>query len=319
MNNTKVIAIDSGKMNMKARCGEKEFIYRNHFTEGKHSDDTQKGKLTWNVTYNGKKYTVGDTADQYDIHEGKASSEHILNTLVAVTRFLDPATKYENIVVVYGESVDKYFEQDHKDAITKALMGSHVITVDDEVFVFTIAYAHVLPEGIGNVLLNSKNYKGVRHLVDIGGKTINFLTCNNGRPVERDSMSYGLGMRKIASEFRHIVKKDPACPNIDVARSIELLENDAENELMKAHRVTAIKNILKEFETNLGAEDIDLRSLIDDGLVTFVGGGSHTLVDIITEVYPNAKFIADSVLSNVRGFYLYGSKKFASMEALPNR
>lgn len=319
MTTTKVIAVDSGKMNMKARCGDKEIIYRNHYTEGRHSDVMQKGNLTWNVTYDGKDYTVGDTADHYDIHEGKASSEHILTTLVAITRFLDPTIKYDNIVVVYGESVDKYFEQEHKDKITNALNGSHVINVDGQVYRFTIVYTHVLPEGIGNVLLNPVEYKGVRHLVDIGGKTINFLTCNNGRPVERESLSVGLGMRKIASEFRHLVKKDPNCPNIDVNRSVELLENGTDNIAFAQHRDIAIKNILREFEIALGAEDIDLKSLVEDGLVTFVGGGSTTLNNVITSIYPKAKFVEDSVLANVRGFYLYGFKKFSNIDTLPNR
>ena len=318
MNNKNlVIAIDSGKMNMKARCGDKELIYRNHITIGKHSDAMQKGNLTWNVTWNGCDYTVGDTADKYDIQEGKATSEHILNSLTAITRFLEPNTKYHNIVVIYGESVDMYFNEEHKAEIVKALTGYHTLTVDNKMYTFDIAYTHVLPEAIGNVLLNPANYKGKRHLIDIGGKTINFLTVNNGRPVEDESISCGLGMRMIARRLMIDTKKDKKCPNMDASRALEILENGSQDINVARHREEAIKFVLSEFETSVGAYDIDLKSLIQDGLVTFVGGGATALKGNILAVYPQAQFIQDSILANVRGFYLYGTKKFDTIDKLP--
>ena len=78
-------------------------------------------------------YIVGDNGTDSDTKEGKASEGHIVCALTAITRFLEP-NKKENVILMYGESITKYFDSKNKQSIIDKFSGEHEIIVDNAVY-----------------------------------------------------------------------------------------------------------------------------------------------------------------------------------------
>ena len=147
----KLIAIDCGKMYMKARCNDKVVIYENRYSE-KHYIDNKK--TNWNVVYENNNYFIGEHAEDGDWREGKASEFHIVSALTCITRFLNSEEINDDIVIIYGDSVDLFFDIKNKQDIINAFEGKHKINISGEEFIFTITKVHVLPEGYGCIFSN---------------------------------------------------------------------------------------------------------------------------------------------------------------------
>lgn len=312
----KIIAIDCGKNNMKAIYNNDAYIYSNKINF-KHGDSLNG--FTWNVTYQGSKYYVGDSADESDLGEGKASLEHRVQALTVIANYLDPNEKNDDIVLVYGESVDYYFDVDNREAIIKTLEGKHEIAIEKDgeevVYKFTIKKVHVLPEGIGYIINNISNcVKGRNFIVDIGGRTINFLTVNNGAPSEKESFSNEMGVYDIASKCQQTLKK-AKFGNISIANIESYIRFGAKNPEVQAVINKTVIEHFKEFDKILRKRGIDIHQLIKTDNVIFVGGGTQAFKEQIREHYGTGVEIPEKpILTNVTGYYLYGLQKFGKME-----
>lgn len=309
----KIIAIDSGKNNMKAIYKSDAYIYKNKI-DAKHRDGLNN--MTWNVIYKGLPYYVGDSATDSDLAEGKGSLEHKIQTLTAITNFLDVNEKNDNIVLIYGESIDFYFKEKHRQDLVDSLEGKHTITVyrDEQPveYTFTIVKAHILPEGIGYIINNiSECLKGKKYVVDFGGRTMNFLAIENGAPVELSSFSTEGGIYQLASKCYHKLKDF----GVDSVESVEsYIRYGCKNaEVQKIINETAIEHF-KEFDKILRKKGVDIHKIILNDDVIFVGGGTQAFENQIIEHYGNGIIIPESpILSNVTGFYLYGLQKFGKV------
>ena len=312
----KIIAVDSGKNNMKSICDDTAFIYKNKI-DGKHRDSLNN--LTWNVVYNGMPYYVGDSATGSDLAEGKASIEHKIQTLTSIANFLDPKEKNDNLVLIYGESLDYYFNERHRQGLVDSLEGKHTISIIENglpvEYNFTIKKAHILPEGIGHIINNIKDcLRGKKYVVDIGGRTINFLAVENGAPVEKLSFSVEMGIYQLASKCYHELKI--AGLGVSDVESVEsYIRYGCKNPAVKKVINETMIEHLKEFDAVLRKKGIDIHKIILNDDIIFVGGGTEGFKDVIVEYYGNSIIIPEKpILSNVTGFYLYGLQKFGKME-----
>lgn len=312
----KVIAIDCGKNNMKAIYNNRACIYNNKLNY-KHGDSLNG--FTWNVTYQGNKYYVGDGAEESDLGEGKASFEHKIQALTVIAHFLDPKEKNDDVVVVYGESIDYYFDVENREEIINALEGKHTIIIEEEgqevEYKFTIKKVHVLPEGMGYIIRNINTcIKGKYYVVDIGGRTINFLSAQNGVPVEKESFSNEMGVYDIASKCQQSLKQ-AKLGNIEIENILNYIKYGAKSPEVQAVINKTVIEHFKRFDDIVRLRGIDLHKLIKTDNVIFVGGGAQAFEEQIREHYGNGVSIPDKpILTNVNGFYLYGLKRFGRME-----
>lgn len=312
----KMIAIDNGKKNLKAKCGDKEIIYANNYSIG-HTPNLL-GKNTYNITYKNKEYTIGENTNKSDKNIGKGSEIQIIQALTAITRFLDHNIN-ERVCVVYGESVDKYFDNENKKNIKSLLEGRHIVIVEenDEVvtYTFTIEQVHILPEGTGELLsdfINKKN--GTHYVVDIGGGTINFLTTDGCKPECDQSTSLPLGINNVIFKIIQNAKRK-SIDGVEGQEKLihEYLENREKcgsTKLDKIIEETIIEQF-KEFDNKLAGYGINLHKLLEVQPVTFVGGGSQLFKKQIDKLYKcevmtTSVVVENPVMSNVRGFYNYG-------------
>lgn len=307
---TKIIAMDSGKFNLKAmESNGKSLIFRNKITKGRNIDlGVNKGN-TYNVTYNEEKYVVGNGGNYSDSQEGKATEEHKISTLTAITQFLDKESKGEEVILIYGESVNKYYSATQRKEIKNMFEGRHQIVVDDIEYDFTITKAHILLEGLGCILENYDQFTGMQYIVDIGGKTINFLTVNNAIPIEQECTSYGMGVNNIVSktvESLHKAGYDLRTELVD-----EFIREGATTKQVQQIIDNEIEDQLDMFDNALGNKGINIHSILKVYKVNFIGGGSELFKDYIAKHYgSNANVIENAVYSNVKGFCTYGESVY---------
>lgn len=315
----KIIAIDSGKKNLKARCGVSEIIYPNKYSEG--CDDVKLlDKKSWKVTYNGEVFTVGNTGTSSDKKEGKDSEAHIISTLTAITHFLDIDEPNNNIKLVYGESANKYFIPTQREKIKRMLEKPHSITVEtkdgSKTFDFKITEVLVLPEGIGHILMDFNKYRGQQYVIDIGGKTINFLSVINGRPIKEESFSLGKGVINVIDRVDKAFRTNESIGELPRAIIEQYVEHgcDTNEEINSIISKCVIKQ-LREFNEALEEKNIYVENILKNFKINFIGGGSELFKKEIEEVYNNrATIIEEPVMANVRGFYKFGFSNFGGDE-----
>lgn len=309
----KIIAIDNGKMNMKVTDGTNEYCYLNKYSKVFTDDENLLGADTFNVTYRGQNYTIGANASTSDKNEGKASEPHIVQALTAITRFIEPECK-EDLYVMYGESIDMYFNNTHKIEIKTKLEGKHTIYVNGVGYTFNIEYVQILPEGIGEILQDLEKYDGVQYVVDIGGGTINFLKTINGRPDSDVSSSHLLGVNNIISKVQKELKRTGYGRHEQDALRQYLITRKCPtmSVLNKADEI--ILEQLAKLDEELAVNDINIHNILKVHPVIFVGGGSDLLKFHINKYYKSDVVdnlvVDDALMANVRGFYEYGLAKF---------
>ena len=313
MNNRKIIAIDNGKMNLKAKHGDKELCYLNKYSKNLTDDENLLGKDTYNVTYKEKNYTIGANGRTSDRNEGKASEIHIVQALTAITRFVEPECEDE-IYVMYGESADMYFNNKHKIEIKNKLEGKQNIYVNGKAYKLNIKYVQILPEGIGHILQDLEKYSGVQYVVDIGGGTINFLKVINGRPEPDSCGSFLLGVNNIISEVQTELKRAGyGTYDEDLIRQyLTTRECPSANVLKKMDELVIEQ--LEKLDDTLAVRGINLHNLLKVQPVIFIGGGAKLFKQHINKYYRSEVIdnlvVDEALMANVRGFYEYGIAKF---------
>lgn len=314
MANKKIImAIDNGKMNMKIKCGKKEYCYPNRYSKRPTSDRNLLGNNTYNVQYEDKYCTVGENGKFSDRTEGKSSPMQILQALTAITRFLKPKGK-ERVWLTYGESVDKYFDVENKTKIKTELQKKHKIFVNGEEYDFEIEQVQVLPEGIGHILQDLDKYSGVQYVVDIGGGTVDFLTVVNGMPDPDECHSFRLGVNDIISKVRTNLKRDGYGDYSEALIRQFVTTRECDNSAVINKIDDLIMEQLENVDVELSTKNIDLHDLLKIHPITFVGGGSELLKNQINEYYKSSitdnLVVKNALMTNVRGFHEYALAKF---------
>lgn len=314
-NKLETVSIDNGLMNLKGKSKHGEIIYQNRYSN-EFTDETLKGKNTFNVKYGNKCWTIGENGSESQKLEGKDSAFHIASCLTAITRLFPEkelecnkesvATGGKKLALMYFESMNRYFNNEHKNNIKSLFEGTHKITVDGKDFLFTIEVCNVLPEGIGHILTNLRAYQGVRISVDMGGGTINFVKTINGRPLE-ESFSMPLGMHNIVAKVQKELNRAKVggfddnlikeyirygCTNMDINNTIE----------------NVVFEQFRTLDNTLAGFGIDIHKLLE---VDFIGGTSQQLASQIRKYYSNAIVQEEAIFSNVRGGYEYGRVKYS--------
>ena len=303
----KIIAIDCGKMNLKATDGKKEVIYTNKFSNN-YESEAILGKNTFNVCYENFKYTIGNGATKHERKEGKDSDFHIISALTAVTKFITPTDA--SVRLIYGESIDMYYNKDHKNNLKSKLLGKQKIVVNEIEYEFNIESVLILPEGVGHVLCDMSKYSGIQHVVDIGGGTINFLSVSDGSPKKEESFSVPMGIHNLVTKIKTECKRKKLGTINDETLSSFLTKGSPNEKIQKVIDDVA-KEHFNQFNDEVASHGVDIENLFT---LSFTGGGSETLKEIVQKIYPNASIVSDCLLANVKGFCMYGKSKYNSWE-----
>lgn len=304
----KIIAIDSGASNTKGTSDVGDILYSTKYSP-RHTDAGYLGENTFNVTIDGKSMTIGNNATRVDKTEGKDSDIHIWSALTAIALLRGDA---EEILLGYGESFNKYGQDEHKQKIINRLNGEHTVEVENtkgkkEVHKFNIILTHILPEGTGHILQNLRANMGLKYAFDWGGSTINFLEILNGRPTE-NSLSFPFGMHNIVAQAKLAIAKanlgtftetqikewiEKGCANRDIQREIDYV----------------IEEQLYKIDSELSGLNINLHDFLE---VDFTGGTCQLFQSQIKAHWSCARILPECIMNNVKGFYEYMRLKYGN-------
>lgn len=298
----KVVAVDAGKRNLKGRSDIGELLFNTKYSFG-HTDDDMLGGNTFNIIFEGEEFTIGNNATFSDKNEGKDTKVHIMCTLSAVALLSGGA---EEIILMYGESFNKYTNAEHKRKLKSKLEGRHTIVVDGKSYTFTITLCHILPEGMGHILCNLKAYQGVQYTLDWGGTTVIFIKTINGRPDTEVSKSFHLGMHHINATIADRLDK-AGIGKYDGDLIDQWIKEGCKDMRIQKIIDIVIKEQLLKIDDRLAGFGINLHDYLD---VTFIGGTSEQFQSQIKEHYACARLYSDPLRANVNGFYEYGRIKF---------
>lgn len=300
--NLQVVAVDAGKYNSKGKSNRGTCLFRTKYSMG-YSDPNTLGENNFNVIYEGKEYTIGEQGTESDKNEGKESLIHKMATLVALSKL---AEDDKDIILIYGESFNKYANEDHRKQLEKMYLGEHKILINEEEYKFNIKEVHILPEGIGHILQDIVNNLGVQYVADWGGTTFNFLKVVNGAPDKSLSTSFKLGMHNMISILRSKIAKE-GIGDFEEDLIQNWIDTKApKNEIQKIIDDTIEEQFLK-IENRLAPLGINLAELPK---ITFVGGTSEMFKSIITKKYEGAEVHRNCLFATVEGLYEFGRLKY---------
>ncbi|GAA0071683.1 hypothetical protein UT300003_32080 [Clostridium sardiniense] len=311
-----MVVVDNGKMNMKAICEGDEVLYTNNIVKGK----SQGGLLsenTHNVTFYEVDYTVGNSASAKNTEEGKANSEDIITCLTVITKFIEEKKfpiKGMKVVLLYGESMNKYFNKTHKDFLEKQFVGEQKITRDGVEYEFEITELHILPEGIGTLfedLASKKEIDELYYITDIGGTTMNFLKVRKLLPVEGECFSEKYGVTFLAKKLKNFISQRGVVINLDVLKK-NLIAGDSlgNKKLDELKKEFGLEVVAKLIDDTWLAQDVNIKEMISYQPFYITGGGAELFQDELEEYFKvdnkTVTIKPDSVWSNCRGFRNYG-------------
>lgn len=317
-----MMVVDNGKMNMKASCLDEEVIYKNNIVKGK----SQGGLLsdnTHNVTFYDVDYTVGNSASSKNTEEGKANSEDIITCLTVITKFLESnnlPTVGAKICLLYGESMNKYFNPTHKKFLKQQFLGTQKITRDGVDYEFEITELHILPEGIGTLfedLASKKEIDELYYITDIGGTTMNFLKVRKLLPVEGECFSEKYGITFLAKRLKHYINQRGITINLDVLKKNLIAQKSLGNEkLDELKKEFGLEVVAKLIDDAWLAQDVNIKEMISYQPFYISGGGAELFKEELEEYFKvgnkTVTIKPESVWSNCRGFRNYG--KYALMK-----
>lgn len=257
------------------------------------------------IEYEGAKYHIGETAKT----EGGTSTfdkdnhlRHILCSLASIAL----ATGGEDYTgpVVMGLPVS---DMKIKKRAIEDLKGVYKINFCDKPVTINLTSVMVVPQGAAGFydLIYSDNGKPIPGcsvikkyvgVIDIGEKTLDFVTMDSGKYISAKSGSADMGMNQAYIELVSILQEK---------LSFSVKPYQTSN---YAHR---IPKETKEVYRKLAHAIVDDISRYWGSFNQFEeillsGGGGEALQEYIQERIPNCRLISDAQFSNARGYYKCG-------------
>ena len=307
----RTIAIDSGKYMTKAALRKADGTDKLLELRTKVDPMNVEGNILLNpkeshtVSFEGKRYVVGEAAHLTDVREtSKASDTHRVATYTAIAQLVDSG---DQVSVMIGCPLSVYANRDKMIAYRDFMftMGKTVtIEVDGATKNFIIRSAQIAPEGIGMIFQHMEKYgKGICGVVDIGGLNCNCAVYKNGFPVVHAMFTNSFGGNDLKIAVRRKLQDALETDLMDEILDQDLLQGfdyaDKERTAKlisecKAEQVSKIVGTCQEAGWNVHSMPM-----------IFTGGTSLLLKDEIIRQVPSVcgEEITDNVrYANVLGF-----------------
>lgn len=304
-----IAGIDIGNENVQLVLPNSKFMFKNKVDEGKSIDtNLTAGKNTYNVEYKSIKYVVGDSAEQPASRmEGKDSEKHLLACLTSLSTSVESGS---NVKLAIGESLNAYFNKEHKNSIRSRFIGRHEIKVNGKVYTYNIKDIHILPEGVGDKLLNHTKYLNnkVSYTLDLGSSTINYGYFEGLIPIESKCAAYNLGMHNLISNISKSFARNGGPRNCTQQQIKEYIESGCRNPKLQEIVESEINRQFDKLESLLQADGVSMHDLDE---IEFCGGVTITLKKYIESRYKNAVIVENPLWSNAEGFFKFALQKFS--------
>ncbi|AUN19951.1 recombinase (plasmid) [Clostridium botulinum] len=321
--NEYVITLDVGKFDTKAigrsANGTAENIKRVSFRTKMY--DMDKGYIdlegnSYKVTLGNKEYIIGEQGENKSNETSKTNMLHKLAAYTAITEYLEPNTKDNNIKLVLACPLSVLKVQEAKEEYKEFIKGSEEINikVNDKEYNFIIDDVTIKAEGSGILYLEPETFKNKNiAIVDFGGLNMGFSLYQNGvckqsgRFIEEhgvNALTLLVQDKLTAINKGNLVPYNQAEQALENGYATKLGNVDAES----ASKVTEAKTEFfdKALEI-IGGRGYHLDQY--DGIV-FVGGTTQKLKETIVNKFPNATIPTNSQWTTAEGLYKIACAKY---------
>lgn len=191
-----IISVDCGRSGVKAVSENERVYFRSALgTYRQLRNGRELGIDEFVVQYKTERYFVGRIAAE-EAEDGaqmmtayKAHTDTLILTLTAIHRLVQSGAQ---VMLVTGLPLAFHQEQD-KQRMREMLMGDYEIQVNRVTKRFTIARVEVAAEGASAAWYIGRTRRDRFHVVDVGSRTVNYVTMTNGRWIDKDSDSLNYG------------------------------------------------------------------------------------------------------------------------------
>lgn len=209
-----------------------------------------------------------------------------------------------------------------KDDLLALLKGPHKFSIGKNNYYVTVGDVRVIPQGAGayySLVLNegkdsvdAKSYAGRCLIVDVGYRTVNLLTLDNGRYVPQYSATLVKdGISSLHLDLRHRIAKQFSGYDLGIA---EIDKACRTRSVLVDGEVTGIGHLVNAAAVSLGERIVEQIETYSDprsaAKVILTGGGSALLQPVFAPLFKNLAIPSRASLANAVGYVEYG--KFVS-------
>jgi plasmid segregation protein ParM len=270
------------------------------------------------VEFNKKSYIVGEQGQDKSEDTSKTQFLHQLACYTAITQFIEPGTKDNEISMVLACPLSVLLIQDAKEEYKEFIKGKGPIKiiVDHKEYEFEIKEIMIKAEGSGIIYLepNLFNEQAVG-IVDLGGLNMGWSLYNNKVCKKDDRFIEECGTDRLLDIVReqlgiykkgNIVNKEIAEKALYEGGLKKSGKIDTES---VAYVEKAKEQYFEEVLKHIKAHKFNIDEL---DRVVFVGGTSQHIKENITNKISHAYIPVNSQLCTVEGLYKVAFKKYSN-------
>lgn len=310
-----ILSADLGKYDVKVVGRDlekdkeiKEVCFRTKMYDLKNGFIELQGN-SYEIDFDGKQYIVGEQGTDNSNDTSKTNLLHKLCCYAAITNFIEPGTKGNEIYMVLACPLSVLQIQSAKDEYKNFIKGDGEvnITVNNKKYSFTIKEIMIKAEGSGILYLEKAMFtdKDVA-VVDLGGLNMSFSLFRNGVCNNKERFIEELGGNYLVQKIReHLIRyKNGNLVSLDQAEmSLKkgYLPQGGEIDAASISSITNakeeyFKDILKNIKQN-GYEIDNLDKII------FVGGTTQNIKNQISKHIKHSFVPQNSNMTTVNGLY----------------
>lgn len=326
--NKVILSLDIGKYDTKAmgrKLGDKVELkttsIRTKFYDLKNGYLDVEGDNSYSVAFEDKYVIVGEQGNEISYETSKTNDIHRICGYVAITQFIEPDTKDNEIYLVLACPISVLKNTATKDKYKNFIKGEGPIeiTVDNKHYTFTIKEIAIKGEGSGIVYTDTDMFKNNSvAVIDLGGLNFTFslynnCSCNNDNRFITEDGAFTL-YRMVQDELilyknGNLVRQDTAILATDrgyLTKGTGKPDTDSMQYIGRA-KEKYLKSILDIIKSRKFALD-------EVDKVVFVGGTVNKLLPEIKELDYNVFIPNEPEYATVKGLYklayaLYGKNK----------
>lgn len=281
----KLITVDLGSFNIKVNNGDDNIVLENRFM----LDNNQETYGAETITIEGNTYFFNKGS--FDKEFSKAKKNIEVSLLYGL--FKSGVTGDINLILHLPGN-----QMAQKDIIKDKLENKDFEYIcNGKPNNIRIKKVGILKEGFSSFYSLAKR-KGLINIIDIGGRTTDIFSFNNGNLVAEKSIP--IGTIEMFSEIA-----DRLVGNGE-NRTAEDIKTLIDNEIID---IKDYEDILKKYAESVANEAKVKIPNLNDGHNYITGGGAEYLVDYIKDHYKKVSEMQNKLFSNVIGAYNIGKAK----------
>lgn len=276
----------------------------------------EKEGKSYLVELDGKEFIVGEQGQDKSYDTSKTNMLHKLACYTAITQFLEPDTKENDIYMVLACPISVLQIQSAKEEYKNFIKGDGEINikVDGNNYSFNIKDVTIKSEGSGIIYLEPEIFANKTVAVfDLGGLNQGIFLYNNKVCKKEDRFIEECGtdrLIELVKEQLSIYKKGNLTDTETAEKALDEggLKSNGKIDLKSAPYIQRAKeNYLKEVLNHAKEHKFNLDEL---DKVVFVGGTTEHIKDDINALLPHSYVPSEPQLATVRGLYKVAYKKY---------